>query len=141
MKDGDIIDVFMVDRLLTAIYNLSIIKMNSTLTNLIKVQTLLAIMTVLITAIFVPEGWKSILAGSSISILTSCAIKLMWRRIPVVVRPYDFYGAMIISEVVKWLIVIALATLYLKMKFSALGILLGFSITYIFSYAIIWLRK
>lgn len=115
--------------------------MNRILVNLLKFQMLIALMTVIITAIFVPAYWKSVLAGTSISLIATCAIKLMLSRMPTVIRSREFYGMMIVSEVVKWLVVIILTIIYLKINLNALGIVFGFSITYIISYMLTWLRK
>lgn len=84
--------------------------------------------------------WQSFLAGGGISIAATLPAWLIFRRMPEVVKGRTFFFAMVVSEVAKWLVAIAITTVLLQ-YFSALGIVVGFIITYVGSYAVLLKRK
>lgn len=76
----------------------------------------------------------SIASGSLVGVLTTAVIWILMRRAPIVLRARVFYALMWICEIIKWLVVTILMAVFLKLRLDALGLVLGFSVTYVGGY-------
>lgn len=69
------------------------------------------------------------LAGGMMAIVPTVFAMLVFRRLPKVMPGKMFYRAMIVCEVGKWLLVVALGAFFLR-HHAPLWLLLGFMTTY-----------
>ena len=107
-----------------------------------KIEKLLliqALMLLILLALAWLVGWKNWLpglaVGSLIAISTTVMAMIIFRRLPKVVPAKMFYGAMILNEVMKWLL-IAVLTVLLVQHVVPLALIVGFLVTYL---AYFWL--
>ena len=107
-----------------------------------KLQKLLCIQLLLMMSLLV-VGWlidqrnwlPGLSAGSLIAIFTTIMAMIIFRRLPKVAPARMFYGAMILNEVMKWLLV-AVLTVLLVQHVVPFALITGFMVTYL---AYFWL--
>lgn len=109
--------------------------MQKTIVKLLIVQIEIAIVLILLALLVTHHHFVlSIGAGALMSILITMMIWLIIRRAPVVLRARTFYTLMWICEIIKWLMVMVLTTIFIRMRLEALGLVLGFALTYLGGY-------
>ena len=109
-----------------------------------KIQFLQCFLTLSISVVVVlspfRDSWRSVAAGAGIALVSTLTIGLILRRRPMVIKNKDFLRLMIICEGAKWLMT-AVTTAWFLHYFSALGLVTGFAVTYLGSYAGCFLIK
>lgn len=81
----------------------------------------------------VHDIWPGVAAGAGIALASTLPTGLVVRRLPSVIKSRDFLRLMVICEGMKWLLT-AVMTGWLLSYFSALGMVVGFAVTYFGSY-------
>lgn len=109
--------------------------MQKTVLNLLLVQLKITVFLLVLTW---PSPYRhlvySIFFGALTSVLTTGSILLVVRRLPKILKAKMFYAVMWLCEIMKWLIVIVLVTVFLRMRIDALGLVIGFVPTYLGGY-------
>ena len=116
--------------------------MQKTVVKLLVTQPVIAIVLLVLT-------WLSayrylahpIFLGTLVSIITSAALMLVIRKLPKVLKARTFYALMWLCEILKWLIIIILMIIFLKMQVNALGLVIGFATTYVGGYFMMLILK
>lgn len=110
--------------------------MRSRLIKLLRIQVVL-MLVVLVAALVLGQTFylKGLAAGSLMAITTTIMAMLIFRRLPKVAPARVFYAAMMLNEMMKWLLVIVLSAL-LSQVVPPIGLAIGFIITYL---AYFWL--
>lgn len=82
------------------------------------------------------QAWAgATLAGGLISLTTALFAHLLFRRMPKALDARTFYGAMLIYEALKWMIVAILVAVCMQVfALNAVGIVVGFAPTYLGSH-------
>ena len=110
--------------------------MQRKLKKLLRIQTLLMLFILIAGWLAGYQNWLPGLgAGSLIAISTTIMAMIIFRRLPKVVPAKMFYGAMILNEVMKWLLVVVL-TILLVQHVVPSALIVGFVMTYL---AYFWL--
>lgn len=110
--------------------------MQRKLKKLLRIQLFLMACLVVLGWLAGHERWSTgLLVGSLIAISTTIMAMIIFRRLPKVTPAKMFYRAMILNEVMKWLLVIVLTALLIQYIFP-LALIIGFIVTYL---AYFWL--
>lgn len=109
-----------------------------------KLKTLLHLQLVLLSVTLLAallSGNQLLLSGLAVGGLTAIATTLaamrIFRHLPRAVPARAFYTAMVINELVKWVLVVLMFFLLLP-YFSPLAMLIGFAVTYMAYFGLIF---
>ncbi len=109
-----------------------------------KIQFLQCFLTLFISVFVIlspfRDSWQSVTAGATVALASTLAAGFVIRGMPAVIKNKDFLRLVIILEGVKWLMT-TVTTAWFLQYFSALGLVAGFAVTYIGSYAGCFLIK
>lgn len=102
--------------------------MRHNLRQLLRVQTWILLLSLFMATMF--ARWPlltGIAAGGLLSISTTLMAMMIFRRMPQVVSAKTFFGAMVLYELMKWLMIAALGVALIKiLALPPLGLIIGF---------------
>lgn len=113
---------------------------SQTIQHLAAYQSRVVFVFLLLSLVLTKPLTYGLVAGSLVAWLATLSQSLIFRRLPEQADARIFFAAMVVAEVLKWLVVAALiVVLSATLKESALGVVIGFITAYL-SYFLLLLK-